>query len=400
MSAHHNLQRGVLTQCTRQQARSQAIGQIASGYYYVDHDQRIEEIAAELTRHEEVVAVGVVALGERIAGTLVRRDFFNLLGRPYGRDVLRNLPVREVMASGPIINYDANLFTIAEQLKEYLQSAEISYFPLADDEGRFRGVFSTHDLLLHLSNMTQADIALARKLQSRLVRERELVVGSTFEFTSHSSTAKGVGGDFCTIINHGDGRWFLSVCDVSGKGVSASIVTSVMWGMSSIYDFSAGIQPFISKLNDYILRTFESERFVTGLFVEIDEHRGELIMCDMGHSHVFVLRGGRFLKLTAGRRNLPIGVVADLTPRLSRFVPVLGDILFVLTDGLVEQENADGEVYQLERVAATLKRTADKPVEAINDAIQDDFQRFRGSQHLNDDVTYGIVKFVPQEVRL
>ena len=40
------------------------------------------------------------------------------------------------------------------------------------------------------------------------------------------------------------------------------------------------------------------------------------------------------------------------------------------------------------------------PVEEINDRLIDDFETFRGSHHLNDDVTYGIMKFAEQEVVL
>lgn len=381
-------------------ARNQAISQIASGFYYVGEEQRIEEVAEQLTRHEEIVALGVVDAQDHVIGTLVRNEFFNMLGRPYGRDVLRNLSVGEVMSKGPTFHYETNLFSIAEELERYLQSAEISYFALTDGENRFRGVFSTHDLLLHLSNMTQNDIALARKLQSRIVRERDLVAGRTFEFSSYSSTAKGVGGDFYTILKHDDSKWIISVCDVSGKGVSASIVTSVIWGMMSIYDFTRGIKPLVRHLNNYIVQSFEAEKFVTGLFISYDEDSGELRLCDMGHSHVFVFRAGRLLKLTVSRRNLPIGVVPDVDPKMSRFVPRENDILLAITDGLIEQENPAGETFEIERVAQIIRAKADLPVEAINDAIIDAFERFRGSHHLNDDVTYGIMKFVPQAVTL
>lgn len=400
MATDQRLNNSVLKWYRPEKARNQAISQIASGFYCVEQEQRIEEVAAELTKLEDVTAVGVTDASGRVTGTIVRNDFFTLLGRPYGRDVLRNLAVREVMTTGPSFKADTNLFSIAEELSTYLQSADISFFPLRDENGGFCGIFSTHDLLLHLSNMTQNDIALARKLQSRIVRERDLVAGESFEFTSYSSTAKGVGGDFYSLLKYDVGKWVLAVCDVSGKGVAASIVTSVIWGMMSIFDFRRGVRPFIQKLNDYVVQTFESEKFVTGLFVSLDESTGEARICDMGHSHIFLFRNGRLLKVTTGQNNLPIGVVPDISPRVSRFVPETGDILMVITDGLIEQENMAGETYEIKRVSAILEKTSDLPVESINDALIEDFERFRGNHHLNDDVTYGIVKFTPQEVVL
>lgn len=381
-------------------ARNQAISQIASQFSYVSSSLRVESLAEALANAEGIAAVGVVDSTGQTVGLVNRNDFFALLSRPYGRDVLRNLEVTEVMSQAPSFRHDTNLFTIAEELDEYLRASEISYFLMDDADGRFRGIFSTHDLLLHLSNMTQNDIALARKLQSRLVRERELVVGSNFEFSAYSASAKGVAGDFYSIQRYSEESWMISMCDVSGKGVSASIVTSVLWGMMSIYDFEQGMRPLIRKLNDYMVRTFEAEKFVTGLFISYDETTRLLQICDMGHSHIFIYRGGRMLRVATNQNNLPVGVVLDIDPKISRFKPQDNDILMIVTDGLLEQENREGEVYSIDRVAAIMERRAESPVEVINEMLIDDFESFRGSHHLNDDVTYGIMKFVEQDVTL
>ncbi len=390
----------ILRTARPENARNQAISQIASDFHYVSQDLRVEELAEALGKDESISAVGVVDADEKIVGIVSRKEFFGLLSRPYGRDVLKNLEVIEVMSDAPAVGADTNLFTIAEELDSYLKSSEISFFPMNDDSGRFRGIFSTHDLLLHLSEMTQNDINLARRLQSRLVRERELVVGQSFEFSAYSASARGVGGDFYTVIQATENDWVIALCDVSGKGVSASVVTSVIYGMMSIYDFRQGIRPFIQKLNDFMVRTFESEKFVTGLFMAFDERVGTLQVLDMGHSHIFVWRGGKLLRVATHQQNLPLGVVADAQPRVSRFSPHIGDVLLVVTDGLLEQKNIRGNEYSIDRVSRVLEKESESPVEVINDRIIADFESFRGTHHLTDDVTYGIMKFGNQEVTL
>jgi phosphoserine phosphatase RsbU/P len=72
----------------------------------------------------------------------------------------------------------------------------------------------------------------------------------------------------------------------------------------------------------------------------------------------------------------------------------------MITDGLLEQQNLGGETYSIDRVSNILQSLADKSVEEINDRLFDDFETFRDSHHLNDDVTYGIIKFAEQEVVL
>jgi sigma-B regulation protein RsbU (phosphoserine phosphatase) len=277
----------------------------------------------------------------------------------------------------------------------------ISYFVLTDEERRFQGVFSTQDMLVYLSDMTQSDIALARDLQSRIVREREFVTGNTFELVSTAHTAKGVGGDFYDVREYDDGRWMFAFCDVSGKGIAASIVTAVISGMIGVFDFRVhGVIPFVKQLNDYIVRTFEAEKYVTGIFLDYNEHDGWLKICDMGHSHLFLYRRGRFVRLRNTHRNLPVGVVTDVNPGYDVITPRREDLLFLLTDGLIEQGNTDGEVYSLERVAGLLRTHAGAPVEEIADRLMSDFNGFRGRHHLNDDVSFALMRFVEQELTL
>ncbi len=380
--------------------RNQAISKLASDFCFVRESEMIQILADNLRKSKDVQAVGVVDEQDRVVGMVVKDDFFNTMVRPYARDVFRNRPIREVMTRARTFDADMNLFTIAEDITQEMKSHGIHYFILTDGKQQFRGIFSTQDMLVYLSEMTQNDIALARKLQSRIVRERELQVGESFEFIASSHKAKGVGGDFYNIRKYDDSNWVLAFCDVSGKGVSASIITSVIWGMMSIFDFTQGLATFVRQLNEYIVRTFESEKFVTAVFLHYSEKSGELQICDMGHSHLYLLRKGRLIRLKSSRNNLPIGVSPEIEPGFDSIRPWKDDMLFLLTDGMIEQDNNAGEVYTISQIGKVLRKNMSRPVEATGDALLADFNTFRGQHHLNDDVTFALMKFARQEVTL
>ena len=385
----------------RPKSRDQAISKLVTDVHYVRRDDKIDVLADNLRRNTDIQAVGVVDAEDRVAGVIVREEFFNVMVRPYARDVFKHRPVEEIMGEARTFSAEANLFQVAEELTATMKEPGIAYFVLTDETGRFNGVFSTQDMLVYLSDMTQSDIGLARDLQSRIVREREFVTGNTFELVSTAHTAKGVGGDFYDVRRYDEGKWLFAFCDVSGKGIAAAIVTAVISGMIGVFDFAAhGVIPFVKKLNNYIVRTFEAEKFVTGIFLDYDERDGTLQVCDMGHSHLFLYRRGRFVRLRNSRRNLPIGVVADVEPGYDTIRPRREDLLFLLTDGLIEQGNADGEIYSLERVANLLQDHAGAPVERVADGILSDFNAFRGRHHLNDDVSFALMRFVEQELTL
>lgn len=391
----------ILKHLPNKRINNQSIARLASSFVYVYENERIFHLLDAMRAEPTLQAVGVVNEDDTVVGMVVRRDFFATMARPYAQDVFRNHPVREIMSVPRMFNGDANLFSVAEEIDEEMRRPGMTYFYLLTySEDRFAGVFSSQDMLVYLSHITQSDIALARKLQSRIVREREFVVGKRLEVIAASRTAKGVGGDFYEIREYAPGKWVIAMCDVSGKGVAASIITSVIWGMMSIYDFNDGMIPFIKKLNNYIVRTFETEKFVTAVFLDYDEATGKVNVCDLGHSHLFMFRNGKMLKIKTNQNNLPIGIVSDIEPNYDVFTPSPEDLVFLITDGLVEQENDIGEEYSMKHVADVFDQHAKMPVEVISDRLLEDFNRFRGKRALSDDVSWTLMRFTEQDVTL
>jgi sigma-B regulation protein RsbU (phosphoserine phosphatase) len=128
-------------------------------------------------------------------------------------------------------------------------------------------------------------------------------------------------------------------------GRGASLVTTSISGMYSIYDFSKGVTGFISSLNDYIASSFDSQKFVTGIFVEFDENTAELNFYDMGHSYIYIYRHSRLFRLKTNSSNLPLGVGPELDPACDTMTLEQGDLLILITDGIAEQVNPAGEEY-------------------------------------------------------
>lgn len=391
---------GILHKLPRKRIDNQSIAHLASSLTYIHDDTRIFDVQDALRSEPELQAVGVVDREEKVVGILIRRDFFATMARPYAQDVFKNHPVREIITKPELFSGDANLFSIAEEINEDLRRPGITYYILTYSHDRFAGVFSSQDMLLYLSQQTQRDINLARTLQSRIVREREFVTGKRLELFATSRTAKGVGGDFYNVREYAPGRWLIAMCDVSGKGIAASIISSALWGMMSIYNFRDGMIPFIKQLNNYLVRTFESERFVTAVFLDYDESNGKVEICDLGHSHLFMYRNGKLMSIKTNQNNLPIGIVTDIEPNVGTFAPLPDDLIFVITDGLIEQENLNGEVYSIKRIASIFDENRGEGVELISDRLLQDFNRFRGKRPLTDDVSWSLMRFVEQEITL
>lgn len=372
---------------------SSSISRIFSSTYYVFENDRVDEIVDSFNEHASLLSIGVVDGECRPVGVIVRRELFNILGRSFGKDLVEMQTASKVMREFTTFQESASLFAVSNAVQREIAEQEIRYFVAVSVSGKFSGVFSTRDLLIHLANMSSKDVETARRIQSRIVEQDRVYTNDSFHLVCHSSMALGVGGDFYMLQHYAGGRYHLSIADVSGKGISASLITAMACGMATSYDFTKGLNGFVRDINDYVLRTFESEKFITGIFMDIHTGKNRISVCDMGHSFILYIRNGKFCSFRGHETNYPLGI-APLTDIATGSIPVQkGDILFISTDGIAEQIDVEGEQYGEERLKETLLSVKNGTPEQIGDAVKKSVNTFRGSQPQKDDLTFLVLKW-------
>jgi sigma-B regulation protein RsbU (phosphoserine phosphatase) len=218
------------------------------------------------------------------------------------------------------------------------------------------------------------------------------VSGKVMEVNAWSLPAKGVGGDFYFIKNLEDRRFFAALCDVSGKGIAASLVVSIAWGFLRAHPVRSGLADLINNLNVSMVSTFHMEKYLTGFFMIYDAEKQQLHCADMGHSHTVLLRGRTFYALEKTRVNLPLGIDPAIKPALFRIRIQPEDSLFIYTDGIIEQDNPRGEEFGDERLRELVlqSRTEGKNLDAL---LVPALEEFRQNTPQRDDMTYLFFRF-------
>jgi len=193
----------------------QVIGKLSSSQYYVEEDVNIDDLANELNENEEIAAVGVVNNSHENLGIISRRDLFNKLSKPFGRDLYKNKNVKQFIEKTESFNYKKNIFSTASIISRYLNVSGTRYFLLETDEGKFAGVFSSKDIMFYLSEVTRKDISTATKLQSCIVNREKIIRDERCVLVGASQMAYGIGGDFYSIEKYNDTSWIITICDGS-----------------------------------------------------------------------------------------------------------------------------------------------------------------------------------------
>ncbi|MFZ1134327.1 MAG: SpoIIE family protein phosphatase [Candidatus Korobacteraceae bacterium] len=221
----------------------------------------------------------------------------------------------------------------------------------------------------------QQEMNIAAEIQQRLMSVTVPEV-SYAKVNATSYPCKDIGGDFFDLV-HTDKGLSLIVADVSGKGVSAAVVASILQGMLySHLSENASLSEMIGTVNRFLFEKIGGQKYATLVIARLSPE-GELELINCGHVPPIVVSGDTVTKLEDG--NLPVGLipVAHFTSVKHQLNP--GDRIIVVTDGVTEAEDASGEFFGNDR----LEKCCHGGMEGIESAVT----KFRGSTPLSDDCT-------------
>jgi sigma-B regulation protein RsbU (phosphoserine phosphatase) len=223
----------------------------------------------------------------------------------------------------------------------------------------------------------QKELAIASTIQQSLMEVK--IPSLTFaEVEARNISCKEIGGDFYDVIHLPDCVAVI-VADVSGKGISAALLASVMQG--AIYPQllqGLPLEQIAEGLNLYVYNKIVGQKYATLLMMKLYEN-GELEYINCGHVKPLLYSEGSIGGLD--NENLPVGLISPATFAGGRAQLRDGDRVLLFTDGVVEAENQSGDFFGNEGLEAALASefSLGKLFAALN--------AYRGQTPLADDCT-------------
>jgi sigma-B regulation protein RsbU (phosphoserine phosphatase) len=226
------------------------------------------------------------------------------------------------------------------------------------------------------SRRYQQELAIAASIQQRLMAVTIPDVPYA-RLIGKNLSCKEIGGDFFDAVNTEDGLAVV-LADVAGKGVSAALLASTLQGM--IYSQLVAHTPLteiVASANRFLTSKHIGEKYATVIIARL-RRDGELEYINCGHIPPLLICGDEVIRPSHG--NLPVGLLADATYESDRYSLHPGDRLVLVTDGVTEAENAEGEFFDNERLETAAKKGT---LHDIFAAVSE----FCGSTPLSDDCT-------------
>jgi phosphoserine phosphatase RsbU/P len=206
--------------------------------------------------------------------------------------------------------------------------------------------------------------------------------------------AREIGGDFYDFFLIDPHRLAITVADVSGKGIPASLFMAVsrtvMRSISGGRDMGFGM----SEANRLLATQNTACMFVTMFHGVLDLASGVLRYCNAGHNPPYLLRekGGRDTLAATG---IPFGIDPDMPYRIAETVLQPRDTLFLFSDGITEAFDADNQEFGTARLETALEAGRGRGAAELVAGVLGATTAFAAGTDQSDDITCLALVFRP-----
>ncbi len=245
---------------------------------------------------------------------------------------------------------------------------------------------------IELRKNLERDLALAEETQRSLL-PHELPQMDGFVLRAYCGPTRYVGGDFYDFHVREQGELIGVLADVSGKGVAASLLSSMLLGcLQLLLRAGHALPQAVGRLNGF-LHEKASGRFATMfLFSILPDGKGQFVSA--GHNPAYWYRASKNEIEELQSNGLPVGAFDFAAFQAGDFSLDVGDVLVVYSDGLTEAENASREMFGEDRLKEVILEHAPHGAVQLDEAMLAAIRGFTRGHTQTDDITIVILQRV------
>jgi len=303
-----------------------------------------------------------------------------------------------------------NIFTIIPMIVK-LQAIGLLLFGLKHSGSQFSG--KDIDLLTASANQSaiaienarlyeteaekdkiERDLDLARNIQQGLL-PKCIPEMNGLDICGQMIPAQQVGGDYFDLIPISEGKMYVIVGDVSGKGLSASLyMTKLQTMMKLACKTERSPKDILVEINKNLYEAIERNWFITLTLALFDMEKRTVRFCRAGHMPILTAKNGTVnsYKTQGLGLGLEYGLIFERTLIEEEISLKEGELYAFFSDGITEAMNEKKDLFGEDKLTELLKNQTSRRSTEIMDLIWNELKTFRGQAPPSDDMTMVLVK--------
>jgi sigma-B regulation protein RsbU (phosphoserine phosphatase) len=200
-----------------------------------------------------------------------------------------------------------------------------------------------------------------------------------------------VGGDYFDVFPMSEGRTAFLIADVSGKGLGAALVTTMLQGALSGMTLGNDPVRMFNHVNRFLCDHVEVGRYATMFFGVLDSE-GHMEFINAGHPSPMLIRKDSVEEaFTEG--SYPVGLVPDAQYTAACLKLEPEDTLVLFSDGVTEAMDPDEQLFGVPRLREVLCGKTSLPLEEIQKSVLEAVENFSRGARQADDLTLLLVRY-------
>lgn len=269
-------------------------------------------------------------------------------------------------------DHERSLTTLAGQVAIALENAQL-YQRVAQQEQRL-----------------ERDLAMAREVQLRLLPPKK-PQHKRAEFAARFLPARTIGGDLYDFLQYEPHRTAVALGDVSGKAAPAALYAALVSGIMRT-EAARKLPParMLRALNDSLQERRLDSQYVTMLFALWNDEKLTLQIANAGSVQPLFCRGDQIDTIRV--EGFPLGMFPSANWDELSLAMQPDDSVIFFSDGIVDAQNMDGEMYGSERLIACVRKHQHKTASKLAESILNEVGRFQGKRERFDDETVVVLR--------
>ena len=237
------------------------------------------------------------------------------------------------------------------------------------------------------------EFRVAREIQQHLFPKQAPIIDG-FDIAGASSPAAATGGDYFDYLKTTDGQLVLAVADVSGHGAGpAMLMAETRAYLRLLVRNRHHLGDILVRANNMVGEDVGKDRFITMHLVKLDSKSKMIAHSSSGHTPGYIIGEKGEIKSKMKRTGIALGVTPDAPYEVEGPLKLVkGDIIILLTDGLAETPNSEGELFGAQRVIDELHRNRSLSAAEIVNSVFKMVADFSKGAEQEDDYTMIVAK--------
>lgn len=302
------------------------------------------------------------------------------------------------------------VYYVMEKVNEmrYLRDRDIDYILIFLNGIEYYGIVSVRELERQMNFLLKRESETAYTIQKNFLDISTDTLGYPFEIGIWNKMAHQVGGDFYTAILVTPELYLAGVFDVSGKNVSAALITSLVASFFQMLKFFPKEEiselKLVLMMDEFLKNLLPVGYFVTAslCFINLKTNTAEILNC--GHTKIYAFMRDaasncvKILTLPAKLPPLGVGAVKEVIDENDKiaykFNIASGIQIDMYSDGFLDMENSFGLKFEEDNVKQFFKKLYKEDIKDMKDIAKHTVESWSKEFMLPDDVTIMNVKFL------